>query len=342
MKSISELEKAQFLDQLSMVLDGGISIEDGIDVISSQINDKEYGNVLKNVKKDMDLGSSFPDALSKTGLYDDYMIDMIRIGQESGYLDKVTSELAHYYYRMHDTKQKIKDALTYPSILIMMMLVVIMILINNILPLFNSVLSSMGIQIASSMLVLLEIGKNLAIIAFVALALLFIFAMYTLIALRGKDYSYIKLLQKLFITKKFAYDLAVVQFAYALSLLLNSGISQEKALEMCEDICNHDVLKSKIAEVSDRLKNGDSMTNCILETKIFKEMYNRLLVIGLKSGRFEKTMYDVAKYYENDLDNSIAKMLDVIEPSLVVILSIIVGVILVSIMLPLAGVMVNL
>ena len=342
MKNISELEKAQFLEQLSMVLDGGISISDGLDVISNQMEDKEYADILKGVKNDMDMGSNFPDALKKTGLYDEYMISMLSIGLESGYLDNVVKELAHYYNRMHDTKQKIRDALTYPSILIMMMLVVIIILINNILPLFKNVLSSMGISIASSILVMLDIGKNLAIIAFVVLLCLFVLALYVLLTLKGKEYSYIKLLQRFFVTRKIAYDLAVVQFAYGLSLLLNSGISQEKALEMSSKMCNDDKLKEKIDEVSRRLKDGDNMSDCILDAKIFKEMYNRLLVVGIKSGQFEKTMMNVAEYYEKDIDNSIGKMLDVIEPSLVVILSIIVGIILVSIMLPLTGVMVNL
>ena len=342
MKNINELEKAQFLQQLSMVLDGGISISDGLDVISSQTEDKEYANVLRAVKNDMDMGLNFPDALKKTGLYDEYMIDMLSIGQESGYLDKVVKELARYYNRMYDTKQRIKDALTYPSILIMMMLVVIIILINNILPLFKNVLSSMGISIASSVLVMLEIGKNLAIIAFVVLMCLFILALYILLTLRSKDYSYIKLLQRFFVTRKLAYDLAVVQFAYAFSLLLNSGISQEKALEICSEMCSENKLKEKIDEVSRRLKKGDSMNDCLLDTKIFKEMYNRLLIVGIKSGQFEKVMMNISEYYEKDMDESISKILDIIEPSLVMILSIIVGVILVSIMLPLAGVMVNL
>ena len=84
------------------------------------------------------------------------------------------------------------------------------------------------------------------------------------------------------------------------------------------------------------------MNDCLLDTKIFKEMYNRLLIVGIKSGQFEKVMMNIAEYYEKDMDESISKILDIIEPSLVMILSIIVGIILVSIMLPLMGIMVNL
>lgn len=342
MKNISELEKAQFLDQIGMILDGGISLEDGLDAIVSQVNEIDYANVLKNIRDEVTSGSSLSKALEHTGYYDSYMIHMITIGEESGYLDKVVHELSHYYYRMNDTKQKIKDALTYPSILVVMMLVVVIILINNILPLFKNVLGNMGISIASSTLVLLDIGKNLAIIALVVLFALFVLVLYVLFTMKGKDDSYITLLRKFFVTKKIAYELSVVQFAYALSLLLNSGIPQENALEMCKDLCTDKSLKDKINKLLANLQSGKSMSACLVESKIFKDVYNRLLVIGIKSGHFETTMNEVAKSYEKDIDAGIAKMLDVVEPTLVILLSIIVGIILVSVMLPLASIMVNL
>ena len=342
MKNMNELEKAQFLDQIGMILDGGISLEDGLDAIVSQVNEIDYANVLKNIRDEVTSGSSLSKALEHTGYYDSYMIHMITIGEESGYLDKVVHELSHYYYRMNDTKQKIKDALTYPSILVVMMLVVVIILINNILPLFKNVLGNMGISIASSTLVLLDIGKNLAIIALVVLFALFVLVLYVLFTMKGKDDSYITLLRKFFVTKKIAYELSVVQFAYALSLLLNSGIPQENALEMCKDLCTDQSLKDKINKLLADLQSGKSMSECLVESKIFKDVYNRLLVIGIKSGHFETTMNEVAKSYEKDIDAGIAKMLDVVEPTLVILLSIIVGIILVSVMLPLASIMVNL
>ena len=330
MKGLNELEKAQFLDQLGMILDGGIAIEDGLDALVSQVSDAEYANALTRAKEELNQGAKLSKALEKIGYYDDYMIHMIEIGEESGYLDKVIHELAHYYYRMNDTKQKIKDALTYPSILVVMMLVVVIILVNNILPLFKNVLGNMGIQIATSTLVLLDIGKNLAILALIVLAILVVVVFYVL------------LLEKFFVTKKIAYELSVTQFSYALSLLLNSGIPQENALDMCKDLCTNPTLKNKLQALIQDLQSGKSMSDCLIESKIFKEVYNRLLVIGIKSGHFEKTMNEVAQSYEKDIDAGIARILDVVEPTLVILLSVIVGIILVSVMLPLASIMVNL
>ena len=342
MKKISELEKAQFCEQLGMILDGGLSIEDGLEALSEQVEDTEYKTLLNSISESMSNGKTFYESLNETRMYDSYMIHMIQVGEESGYLDKVCNELSTYYKRMDDTKQKIKDALTYPSILIMMMLVVIIVLISNILPLFESVLSNMGVAVSSYALILLQIGRNLAIIALVVLVVIFLIAMYIFFVLKGKNDSFIVMLQKMPITKKVGYDLAVVQFSYALSLLLNSGQRQEEALAMCSNMCEIKSLKEKIDEVIKNMNEGSNLGDALLKVKIFKNIYNRMLVIGLKSGHFEKTVNEVAKAYEVDIDRNINKTLDVIEPALVALLSIIVGIILLSVMLPLASIMVNL
>lgn len=342
MKNISELEKAQFLKQIGMILDSGLSLADGLEAIASQVEDKEYKNVLNKAKDNLKNGDTFSSALEKTNAFDSYMVSMLRIGEDSGYLDKVVKQLSSYYYRMHDTRNRIKDALSYPTILVVMMLVVVIVLINNVLPLFKMVLANMGMEVSSLALLMLEIGKNLALIALAIIIVLFIVFVWTLISLRGKEYSYITLLQKFFMTKKFANELAVVQFAYGLSLLLSSGISQVDALKKSSELCNDKELKKRIDVLIDDINSNKSMSDCIIDSHIFKDIYNRMLVIGLKSGHFEETMNEVALAYESDIDENINKMLDVIEPSLVIILSIIVGIILFSVMLPLGSVLVNL
>ncbi len=342
MKNISELEKAQFLKQIGMILDSGLSLADGLEAIASQVEDKEYKNVLNKAKDNLKNGDTFSSALEKTNAFDSYMVSMLRIGEDSGYLDKVVKQLSSYYYRMHDTRNRIKDALSYPTILVVMMLVVVIVLINNVLPLFKMVLANMGMEVSSLALLMLEIGKNLALIALAIIIVLFIVFVWTLISLRGKEYSYITLLQKFFMTKKFANELAVVQFAYGLSLLLSSGISQVDALKKSSELCNDKELKKRIDVLIDDINSNKSMSDCIIDSHIFKNIYNRMLVIGLKSGHFEETMNEVALAYESDIDENINKMLDVIEPSLVIILSIIVGIILFSVMLPLGSVLVNL
>ncbi len=342
MKKISELEKAQFCEQMAMILDGGISTDDGIDAIVSQVNEPDYKKVLEGIHDQVVNGMPLSKAMEETNLYDSYMIHMIEVGEQSGYLDRIFHELALYYHRLDDTKEKIKNALTYPSILVTMMLVVIVVMLVKVLPMFRNVLSNMGLGLNGISLTLYEIGRNFAIIALAVLVVVFIVCLIVFMNIKFTGKSFTSVLQKFPFTKRLAYKLSVVQFAYALSLLLNSGYQQEDALMMCSSMCEDTILKDKIDEIVERINVGDNLTNCILDSHIFHEVYNRLLVIGLKSGHFETTMSQVAKAYEKEIDYNINALLDRIEPTLVILLTLIVGVILLSIMLPLTGIMANL
>ena len=333
MKKISELEKAQFCEQMSMILDGGISVEDGLSAILSQVEDTAYQSVLSRVCKSVENGNTLSKALHEVGVYDAYMVHMIEVGEQSGYLDRVFAELGVYYHRMDDTKKKVKDAL---------MLVVIIVMLVKILPMFQGVLNNLGIFLQGPSLAMFTIGKYFAIVSLCVLGVLFVVCMYVGVVLRTSGMSFTRVLQKFFFTKKLSYALSVVQFAYAFSLLLNSGYNQESALEMCSAICEDDTLKKKIVDLGGKLNQGGDLQTCLLESHIFQEVYNRLLVIGLKSGYFEMTMNRIAKAYEEDVDYSIQHTLDMLEPGLVALLSVIVGVLLLSVMLPLTSTMANL
>lgn len=342
MKKISELEKAQFCEQMGMILDGGISTEGGLDAIISQVDEGEYKKILEDIHEQVLNGVPLSKAMNQTGLYDSYMIHMIEVGEESGYLDRIFHELGLYYQRTENTKEKVKNALTYPSILITMMLVVIIVMLVKVLPLFKNVLSNMGIGLSGASMTLFEIGRNFAIISLVVLVAIFLVCAIVFLTIKVSGKSFTVVLQKFPFTKNLAYKLSVVQFSYALSLLLNSGYHQEDAMMMCSEMCEDKELKEKIDGITKRLNDGDSINDCLLESHIFKEVYNRLLVIGLKSGHFESTMNQVAKAYEKEIDYNINALLDRIEPALVILLTLIVGVILLSIMLPLTGIMASL
>ena len=200
----------------------------------------------------------------------------------------------------------------------------------------------MGLQMSGTSLFLFETGKCFALISLLILVIAFAMCLYIYISIRVSHTSFAQVLQKFIFTKSLAYDLSVVQFAYGLSLLLNSGYRQEEALDMCSSMCEDIRVKEKIDAVSSGLKQGLSMKECLVEEQIFKETYNRILIIGLKSGHFESAMQQIAVAYEKDIDYSIQKLLNIIEPTLVILLSCIAGMILLAVMLPLSGIMAGL
>lgn len=335
---ISELEKAAFCQQLAMMIDGGISLDDGIEMISEQVDNNEYKQLLLSISKDITQGNNLSTALSNSNSFDDYMVNMVTVGETSGYLDKVLNQLSTYYQRNHNTKSKIYDALTYPFILIIMMLVVIIVLVFKILPLFKTVLNNMGLTISSLSNSLMNISQVLAIIILIVLVLIIIILTISLLITKNKNYSMITLLEKFKVTSKVSYSLAIAQFAYCLSLLTNSGYNQNDTLDMCYNMCDNTKLKPVLNNIKQESENS-SLTNALLKYPVFTNTYNRLLILGLKSGHFEQSITTVANEYEKQVDITIDNFINMIEPILVVVMSLIVGIILLSVMLPLTSIM---
>lgn len=341
MKKTYKNETALFCEQLAMILKSGMPLSDGIKAIASEVDSADYKNILETISADLDLSKPFSEALINAGIYDNYMINLVLVGEKSGYLDQVMEQLTIYYHRLDETKAKLKDAIIYPSVLIIMMVAVIAVLVIKVLSIFETVLNNLGSTLSSSASTLMIIGKLLAqygliilIVVIVVISILFLKA-----TLNKTNKSLSALLNSFIMTRKLGNDIEVSQFAYALSLLMNSGYDTSETLKIVPNIINSSILKNKISLISKQLSKGISFDQALVESKIFKSIYNRLLTIGFKTGNGEKVMSEIAGKYEDEIDNSITRFLNIIEPLIIIVLAIIIGIILLSVMLPLMSIM---
>lgn len=341
MKKNWNRENTLLCEQLAMILQSGILLSDGIRAIGQEVKEAEYRQILMTMADQLDQQMSFSEALKDAKIFDDYMINMVDIGEKSGYLDNVMTQLAIYYRRIDETKEKIKEAISYPSILILMMLVVISILVVKVLPLFQQVLNNLGAQLSAFALALMSLGNGLAQYGFIVLIIIAVVVMIFFIKLKmgSKNRSMMSLLSSFVLTRRLGQDMAVAQFAYAMSLLLNSGYDTDESLAMIPKMLDDAKLNTKIEAMRQKMKEGNSFQQAMMESGIFKGIYNRILTIGFKAGKSEETMAKIAQEYEDEVDSSINRFLNVIEPTLVGVLSIIVGIILLSVMLPLMSIM---
>lgn len=341
MKRSNIKETAMFCEQLAMILKAGISLSDGIRAIAEETEVPQSKALLKKMADQLDEQYRFSDALKEAQIYDDYMINMVAIGEQSGYLDNVMDQLAVYYHRIDDTKDKVKDAITYPSILICMMLAVIAVLVIKVLPLFQQVLNNLGADLSPFALALMATGTFLAQYGIVVLSIIAVLILFLFIKIKkgNANRSVMSLLSSFFLTRRLGQDMSVAQFSYAMSLLLNSGYDTDQALELLPKMLDDEKLNQKIEYIRSQIQQGKSFNEALIESHIFKGMYNRILTIGFKAGKAEETMAEIAQQYEDEVDSSINRFLNVIEPSLVAVLSIIIGIILLSVMLPLMSIM---
>lgn len=341
MKKLTNQQAYLLCDQLSMIIKSGISVGDGIDAMINETTEQNLKALLIQLQEEIKDRGSLYNAVRNVGVFDNYMVEMIRVGEKAGYLENVLSSLATYYLRIDEMQKKIKDAIIYPSILVLTMLVVIGIIIFKVFPVFQTVFQSLGSDLSVYAIGLMQMSNFLIVYGFWFLLLLLVIIVSTIVYYRQHYHQEagIMFLSKFFITRKFMYEMAVAQLAYAFSLLIKSGYDSAEALKFIPLITNNERLSKQIDQCLTQIKKGVDFKTVIADSAIFKGIYTQMIVLAIKIGRLDEVMTQIADLYEYEVNTSVNKFLDRIEPTLTAILAIIVGVILLSVMVPLLSIM---
>lgn len=340
-KQLNSYEISTFCRQMALLIKAGISPAESIEILMQDSNDKSGMKVLGTISNVLHSGEQFHIALDMSGVFPDYVIHMVTIGEESGTLDTVLESLADYYEREENIQASIKNAVSYPLIMVFMMLVVVLVLIIKVLPIFEQVFSQLGTSMGGFAQSLLNIGNLLnqyscAMIAIlVILACLFIFFSSTE---RGKR-SFRKILGKFGGTKKLMQDLDRERFASGMVLTLSSGMDTYESLSLVNKLVETPEMKTKIEECKELLMNGDNFPEALNKANIFTSFYSKMVSVGFKSGSMDTAMKQISERFEHDTEKKIYSLISILEPTLVIILSLIVGMVLLSVILPLMGIM---
>lgn len=334
-------EKSIFCHEIAMILSSGMSIQVGLEIVYPELSYHSLQEVTKQLLLDYQTYGTFYEAVKKSKCFDTYMEEMIQIGEESGNLDDVMHHLSQYYERSDDMLSQLKDAFTYPMILMGMMIIVIGLFVIKILPIFQNVLLSLGTSLSPFAMHLMSFSKYFAMVSFVVLFMIAILVLgfYGYSKSHPESSMQESVLSRFFATKKLYTHITMANITYALSLFLSSGYPMEEAVRYLPEFVKHPVIKKKITAIVDDVQNGMAFEDAIKERNLYEGVYANLLQIGFKSGRQDEVMKKLVALYEKDVSSSISSFLNIIEPSLVALLSFVVGIILLSVMLPLMSIM---
>lgn len=330
-------ETFEFCTQMSMILASGLSIQEGLEIMAQDTQNavmKEACLVfIENVKEH----GSFYMAIKEEPYFDTYAIHMIEIGEVSGNLDAVMKELSVYYERSYDLQRQLKEALVYPFILLIMMWVVVGIVVWKVLPIFAKVLHNMGSPLSGSANTMMEFGNTFALISFVILTILVILVLFIVISARKGGNA--KFLSGFFMTKKLYHNITMARMTYAFSLFISSGYEMQEALSYLPEIVDEPKVKEQLLRCRKGMEEDHSFEEMMQSERLYQGVYANMIITGFHSGKGDEVMKKVSSLYEKDVDASIGSFLNTIEPMIVIILSLIVGIILLSVMLPLMSIM---
>ncbi len=339
--SLNSYEISSFCRQIALLMKAGITPADSIDILIEDSNDTSAKKILNSISQVLRSGEKFHVALNMSGVFPDYVVHMVTIGEESGNMDIVMDSLADYYEREDNIKSNLKSAVSYPLIMVFMMLVVVIVLIMKVLPIFEQVFAQLGTNMSGFSQSLLNMGNALnrysvvLVVLLVIIALLFFYFSNT----KSGRKAFRSLMSKFRPTKRLISELESERFASGMVLTLSSGMDTYEGISLVKKLVETDEMKKKIDVCSSLLLEGDSFPEALEKAQIFTSFYSQMVAVGFKSGSMDKAMKQIAERFEHETERKIFTLISVLEPTLVIILSVIVGMILLSVILPLMGIM---
>lgn len=337
---------ATYLSALCMELyhiqHSGISTADGLYMLVTDDNDTRSKALLQKVYESVDNSVPLSSAMRQTGDFPDYMCDTLELAERTGNVEQTLMALSEYYERRERLTVSIKNAVVYPVLLLVLMLVVIVVLITGVLPIFNDVFNNLGMEMSSFALALMNFGNGLSgaasviaiVIAVLAVAALLI---WLINPLRKRVYG---LFNRAFGGRGVMGRVASARFASAMAMASSSGLDAEESVMAAAKICGGSgAVDSKTTKCVELLRGGKSISEAISEAGILSKRNCRMVTIAEKSGSLSEVLAEVARRSDTATHDEIDTLIGRIEPTLVIITSLLVGVILLSVMLPLMSIM---
>lgn len=334
-------ELSAFCLQISLLLEAAIPLEEGLSIMSEDAADEAEKNLLLRLSEDVELGDPFYLALENSKAFPPYVVRMAKLGGETGTLDQMMASLAEYYEKEHFMMRNIKNAVTYPVIMVIMLLVVLFVLFAKVMPIFESVYEQLGAQMSPVAQSAINMGgwfSGIALVVFAAVAL--VVGGVALASKFGKKTMWAEqLIDKIKRKSKIALAVANRRFTAVLALTLKSGLELEKGLQLAGELVENSRVEEKIKSCGESLEDGTSYYDAMKETGLFSGFHIQMIKVGNRSGRLDSVMEEISKDYEQQADGAIDDMISRFEPTMVAILAVAVGLILLSVMLPLIGVL---
>lgn len=337
-KGMPLVEKGNFCRYLATMIRSGTPILEAVDILSKETQNKTLAATLRVVKEDLQKGKTLGESFRQfPKSFDIVFLTVIRAGEESGTLDKSLDYLGKQVLADYYLLQKVKGALLYPLIIIVAMVVMGFVMLGGVLPRIAKVFLSSGLPVPGMTRVIFELSlffeKNLVfiIIGFI----LFVFLLFTFFTKgKGKDFSQ-SLIPKIPIIKKIFADLDIARFGRVLGTLLESGVPIIGALK----IASHTLTLPQYRKVGARLETevtkGSSIKDVLhMQGVQFPGMVRGMIAIGEETGTLEKVLFDIADFYDQEVDGSLKNFTTVLEPLLMIVVGIIVAFMVLSIITP--------
>jgi len=322
--------------QFSILLKAGISISESLEILGEQLEDKKMVRVVESIRQDVLKGASLSTAMRNTGKLPDLFVNTIEAGENGGFLDEVMERMAVYYEKSTKLVSKVKSALIYPSMVLLVTIVVCYILITQVVPTFAEMFASMDLELPFLTRMLMAVGdffNTYWVIIFSAIAVIALLIVYYTKTPSGKFNKDLVLLN-IPLIKNLILKSVVARFARTLSILLKTGVPMISAIDYSIGVLNNSVVGKAMQVVKNDVASGSNLSTPVQKMGLFPKMVVSMIKIGEETGALDEMMNRCAEFYDDEVETLSARITSLIEPIIIMILAVIVGTIVMAIVMP--------
>ena len=329
----------QFTRQLATLVNAGLPLMRGIDVLKRQMKDAQMREALEGVSETIQAGGTFSEALTAyPKIFDNLYINMVKAGEAGGVLEIVLGRLAEFAEKAEKIKNKVKGAMIYPIVVLVAAVGITAFLLVTVIPKFKQVFADMmgGAELPAITQLVIDASE------FVQHNGLLIFAIVVAVVMAKKAigktskgaYLFDLLSLKMPVTGTLVQRTAISRLSRTLGTLLSSGVPILQSLVIVRDTSGNRVVSNAIQNVHDAVKEGEGMTQPLSQCWVFPPMVISMVEVGEETGAMAEMLTRVADTYDDEVDNAVAGMTAAIEPALIIVLALIVGTIVVAMFMP--------
>jgi type IV pilus assembly protein PilC len=337
MQRVKLKEMAVFSRQFATMIDAGLSVVKCLDILQKQSRNPRLKEVIGQLKHDVAGGTSLTEAVQKhPRIFSSLYVNMIRSAEAGGILDQVLDRLSGFLEKEHETRGKIKAAMTYPTVVFCFATLMLIALLMFVLPKFKVIFESMGLKLPLTTKLMLNFSVYVQSYWYIAILLIVGTIVFIKMAMRTDKgrYAVDALKLKVPIFGDLILKSSVSRFARTFGTLITSGVPVLRALEIVSDTAGNRVISDVVARARVSIKEGDKLSTPLFASKIFPVMVTQMIAIGEETGRLDQMLSKVANFYDEEVDSTLKGLTSLIEPLMIVGLGLIVGFIAVSVISP--------
>jgi type IV pilus assembly protein PilC len=329
-----------FTRQLATLVDAGLPLLRGLRVLERQERNPTLRSVIGDLGTSIESGSTFSESLAQhPKIFNRLFINMVKAGELGGVLEVVLNRLAEFMEKAEKIKGKVVAAMFYPSAVIVVAVSILAILMVFVIPKFEQIFIDMleGKPLPAFTEFILEISRTVSnhfIITLMVLAGVYVgFKLFLKLKFGRKLFDRLKL--NFPILGPVVSKVAISRFARTLGTLVSSGVPILQALTIVRETSGNVIVSEAVASVHESVKEGETITAPLDESKVFPPMVISMVDVGEQTGALPEMLMKIADTYDDEVDNAVAAMTSLLEPIMIVVLAVIVGSIVIALFLPL-------